>query len=170
MADSKPQFTLETREISPYRDFLRMYWRMNRVSEIILSVLILGIAGYAVYLATQPINALSIGVFITVGIAFVLLLALVFLLPWINRRSSVKNADKIKIEFFRDHLVAVPTDPNDHRRGSMIPYSHFTAFIETKSSFIFTMGKVGIVLNKKANVPEDIINKMKQGAETPLGV
>ncbi len=168
MSDSKPVFVLESRDISPYGDFLRMYWRMNRVSEILLSVLIAVGIGYAIYLATRPIDVLGIAVFITIGVAFLLLLALIFLLPFLNRRSSVKNADKVKIEFFDDHLVAVPTDPNDPRRGSMIYYSHFTAFIETKTSYIFTMGKVGLVMNKSASFPESLIQKMKQGAETIL--
>ena len=169
MSDSKPIFVLESREVSPYRDFLRMYWRMNRVSEILLLALIGAGIGYAVYLMTQPVDALGIAVFITVGVAFLLLMALIFLLPFVNRRASVKNADKIKIEFFNDYLVAVPTDENDHRRGSQILYNHFTAFIETKTSYIFTMGKVGVVINKKAGLPESLIRKMQFGAETPLG-
>ena len=145
-----------------------MYWRMNRISEIILSVLIAVGVGYAVYLATQPIDVLSIGVFITVGVAFLLLLALIFLLPLMNRRASVKNADKIKVKFYTDRLVAVPSDENDHRQGRAILYSHFTSYIETKTSYIFLMGKTGVVMNKNAAFPDALIEKMKKGAETVL--
>ena len=168
MSEAQPLYTLESRDISPYRDFLLMYWRMNRISEIVLSVLIAAGIGYSIYLATQPINAMSIGVFITVGIAFLLLLALIFLLPLLNRRASIKNADKIKIRFFADYLVAVPTDENDKRQGSMVFYKQFTSAIETKTSFIFLMGKIGIVLNKNAGVPEHVVKKMVDGANTAL--
>ena len=145
-----------------------MYWRMNRISEIVLMVLIGAGVGYAVYLATQPIDVLSIGVFITVGVAFALLLALIFLLPYLNRRASVRDADKIKVQFYDDHLVAVPTDEEDHRQGKAIIYSQFTAHIETKTSYIFIMGKVGLVMNKNAGFPDAVIEKMKQGVETTL--
>ncbi len=168
MSENKPAYTLETREIAPYWDFFRMYWRMNRISDIVLIILIAAGLGYSIYLATQPIDVLGIGVFITVGVAFLLLLALLFLLPFLNRRASAKNADKIKINFYEDRLVAVPADENDHRQGTLIVYSQFTCFFETKTSYICLMGKAGIVLRKDSGVPEWIVKKMKAGAETAL--
>ena len=159
---AEPVFTLESRKISPYRDFLRMFFRMNRVTDFVFIALVGAGLGYAIYLATQPIDTLSILVFITVGIATVLLAALLFLLPFLNRLSAVKTADKIKILFYKDHLVGMPVHQEDMGKGTLINYRDFNTLIDTKTSLICIMGKAGVVLSKECGIPDNVLELIRK--------
>ena len=159
---NEPIFTLENRKISPYRDFLRMFFRMNRITDIVFLALIGAGLGYAIFLLTQPVDTLAILVFVTVGIAFLLLMALIFFLPFLHRHSSAKAADKIKILFYKDRLVGMPVEQEDMGKGTLIPYRDFTSLIETKTSLICIMGKAGVVLSKESGIPEEVLDLIRK--------
>ncbi len=162
---NEPIYTMHTRKTSPYFDFVRMFFRMNRISDIVLSALVLVGVGYSIFLMTQPVETLSILVFVTIGVAAVLLLALLFLLPLLNRVSSAKTADQVEVYFYEDRLVAVPAKDEESGRRTELPYKDFDVAFQTKHSLICIIGKRGVIFSKDSGIPEEVITRILEAAK-----
>lgn len=157
----EPLYTLRNRSIAKYFDYVLMYARINRLLLILAGVFLLVGVGYSIFLFTQPIATTSILVFVTVGIALVLMLLLIFLLPFLSRRANAKNLEKLEVRFFDDHLDAYAIG-HEKEQSASIPYEEFTGIMETKTSWILLKGKSGLVFSKKDEYPEELVTKWRE--------
>lgn len=156
----EPLFTLTKRHAGRYMDYVLMYARINRILLILAGAFLLVGAGYSIFLFTQPIGTTSILVFVTVGIALVLFLLLVFLLPFLNRRQNAKNLERLEVRFYEDHLDAFEIGKENGQSAS-ISYDEFTGLMQTKTAWILLKGKTGIVFSKEDEFPEELIEKWR---------
>ena len=159
----EPLFKLTNRHSAPYLDYVLMYARINRLLLILAGAFLLAGVGYSIFLFTQPIATTSVLVFVTVGIALVLTLLLVFLLPFLNKKANAKNLEKLEVQFFEDHLNAFAVG-HEKEQSATISYEEFTGLMETKTAWILLKGKTGIVFSKKDDFPEDLVAKWRKPA------
>ena len=154
----KPLYTLSERKLPPYRDYLRLYWNVNRRFIIVVFLLVAVGLAYSIFLITQAFDPFNVLIFSLVGVAFALALVLVFVVPLVNRAATAKNLSTLDIRFYKDRLAALPSGQQENGRGVVIYYNEFGKRFETRDSIVCIRGKGGLVLSKEDHLPEEVVS------------
>lgn len=153
--DNKPIYTLLKPVMAPYRDYVKLYFNLSKVSNIIVIVLtFLIILSNIVFNLIAP-SIYTIILYVLVGILTILILLSILLLPYIQIRKYKKSEISDTIDFYNDYLV-VKYKKEDKEVSYKFIYDKLKKKKQTKKSYLLYIDKLGIVLSKDNNFPKEV--------------
>lgn len=154
MEKDKPIYTLEKQKTSPYIDYVKLHFNLNKL--LYLVVIILGFLILVTNIIFNIIgaNVYSIIIYAFTGLLILLLFFSLCILP-ILQRKRVMKANEEYIDFYPDRLVVRYQKDNQENQIEII-YELVKKKKQTKSSYLIYQGKIGLLLSKDNEYPKEI--------------
>lgn len=159
MEKSQPIYILEKPVISPYKDFIKLHFNLNKIFYLVVILFTVAISILNIFFTLLGYSYFNLIIYIIIGLIILLLAVSLFLLPGLQRRLMKNKDNKEYIEFYIDSLVVHYLKKGVEGTFKM-PFDQLKKKKSTKCSYLLYYMKSGIVLSKDNDYPKELKEKL----------
>ena len=154
MEKEKPIYTLEKQVVSPYNDFVKLHFNLNRTLYLVVIIFAFLVLVTNIFFNIVGPNIFSIIIYVFIGLLIVLLVFSLSILP-ILQMKAIKNNNTDKIDYYQDHLTVRYIKNGEEKELDFI-YQNIKKKKQTKKSYLIYQGKMGLLLSKDNDFPQEV--------------
>ena len=157
-------YTLKELKISPYRDFIKLHFGLNKVLYLIIVFATIAILLINVFFQLLGPSFFNTIIYIFLDIDMLLIYYALFIIPALQKKKKKKKNDGEYIDFYENCLVVhYYKKVNDKKEEAtyVIPYDKLKKKKRSKHSYLLFIDKNGILLSKDNDYPEVVKNQLE---------
>ena len=152
---SDPLYVLDKPKLSPYMDFVKLYFNLSKAFNIIVIVFSILALALGIFFNILTFSVFCIVIYILVAVVIGLFVYTNFYLPHRQMKQIMQMQNREIVEFYKDCLL-VKFHKGEKEEIVSFDLRELKKKKQTKKSYLIYQGKIGILLSKDNDYPQEV--------------